>query len=244
MMRRVLIVIFFMLMGIAAQAQVDRSEIRSGNRRYGKGDYRAAAVEYMRALDKDSTSFAGNYNLASVHYRLGAFDSAKESLEKLKDFAPESSHGADYYFNLGDVNIARKDWQGAVDALKQCLLLDPGNIDAKENYIYAKKHLENQQNQQQQQQQNQDQNQDQQNQDQNQDQQNQDQDKDQDKDQNKDQDKDQNGQQPKQQPAEAKVSPQQAQQMLQAIQAKEKNTQEKVEKAKAAVGVKKNEKNW
>ena len=150
MMRRVLIVIFFMLMGIAAQAQVDRSEIRSGNRRYGKGDYRAAAVEYMRALDKDSTSFAGNYNLASVHYRLGAFDSAKESLEKLKDFAPESSHGADYYFNLGDVNIARKDWQGAVDALKQCLLLDPGNIDAKENYIYAKKHLENQQNQQQQ----------------------------------------------------------------------------------------------
>lgn len=235
MMRRVLIVIFFMLMGLAAQAQVDRSEIRSGNRRYGKGDYRAAAVEYMRALDKDSTSFAGNYNLASVHYRLGAFDSAKESLEKLKDFAPESSHGADYYFNLGDVNIARKDWQGAVDALKQCLLLDPGNIDAKENYIYAKKHLENQQNQQQQQ-----------NQDQNQDQQNQDQNKDQDKDQNKDQnkDQDQNGQQPKQQPAEAKVSPQQAQQMLQAIQAKEKNTQEKVEKAKAAVGVKKNEKNW
>ena len=232
-MRRVLIVIFFMLMGIAAQAQVDRSEIRSGNRRYGKGDYRAAAVEYMRALDKDSTSFAGNYNLASVHYRLGAFDSAKESLEKLKDFAPESSHGADYYFNLGDVNIARKDWQGAVDALKQCLLLDPGNIDAKENYIYAKKHLENQQNQQQQQRQNQDHNQDQ-NPDLNQDHQNQDQNKDQ----------DQNGQQPKQQPAEAKVSPQQAQQMLQAIQAKEKNTQEKVEKAKAAVGVKKNEKNW
>ena len=42
-----------------------------------------------------------------------------------------------------------------------------------------------------------------------------------------------------------KVSPQQAQQMLQAIQAKEKKTQEKVDKEKAAaVGKKKNEKNW
>ncbi len=237
-MRGKLLIIFcLMLTALTAAAQVDRSEVRSGNRRFKKGDFRAAAVEYMRALDKDSTSFAGNYNLASVHYRLGSYDSAAESLGKLKEVAGDSEHGADYYFNLGDVAIAKKDWQGAVDALKQCLILDPGSIEAKENYIYAKKHLENNQNggggqndqNQDQQDQNKDQNQDQQNQDQNQD--------------NKDQNKDQNQQ--GQQPMPVKVSPQQAQQMLQAIQAKEKKTQEKVDKEKAeAVGVKKKEKNW
>ena len=238
-----MIVFCLMLTALTAAAQVDRSEVRSGNRRFKKGDFRAAAVEYMRALDKDSTSFAANYNLASVHYRLGSYDSAAESLGKLKEVAGENEHGADYYFNLGDVAIAKKDWQGAVDALKQCLILDPGSIEAKENYIYAKKHLENNggggggQNDQ-----NQDQNQDQQNQDQNQDQQNQDQNQD-NQDQNKDQNKDQNQQ--GQQPVPVKVSPQQAQQMLQAIQAKEKKTQEKVDKEKAAaVGKKKNEKNW
>ena len=238
-----MIVFCLMLTALTAAAQVDRSEVRSGNRRFKKGDFRAAAVEYMRALDKDSTSFAANYNLASVHYRLGSYDSAAESLGKLKEVASENEHGADYYFNLGDVAIAKKDWQGAVDALKQCLILDPGSIEAKENYIYAKKHLENNggggggQNDQ-----NQDQNQDQQNQDQNQDQQNQDQNQD-NQDQNKDQNKDQNQQ--GQQPVPVKVSPQQAQQMLQAIQAKEKKTQEKVDKEKAAaVGKKKNEKNW
>lgn len=233
-----MIICCLMLSALTAAAQVDRSEVRSGNRRFKKGDFRAAAVEYMRALDKDSTSFAGNYNLASVHYRLGSYDSAAESLGKLKEVAGESRYGADYYYNLGDVAVAKKDWQGAVDAFKQCLILDPGSIEAKENYIYAKKHLENnngggQNDQNQNKNQNKDQNQDQ----------NQDQNKDQDKDQNKD-NKDQQGQQPQPQPQPVKVSPQQAQQMLQAIQAKEKNTQEKVEKAKAAVGVRKNEKNW
>ncbi|MBQ9184695.1 MAG: tetratricopeptide repeat protein [Bacteroidales bacterium] len=237
-MRRKLLIFFcLMLTALAASAQVDRSEVRSGNRRFKKGDFRNAAVEYMKALDKDSTSFAGNYNLASVHYRLGDFASAGESLDHLKDAAPESEYAADYYFNRGDVAIAKKDWQGAVDAFKECLLRDPGSIEAKENYIYAKKHLENNQNGggggEGQNDQNQDQDEDQnkdQNEDQNQDQQNQNQ--------------NQNQEQQNQQPQPQKVSPQQAQQMLQAIQAKEKKTQEKVEKAKAAVGVKKNEKNW
>ena len=239
MMRKLFLIFGLMLLCGAAWGQVDRKEIRSGNRRFGKGDFRAAAVEYMRALDKDSTSFAGNYNLANVHYRLGAFDSAAEALSKLKDAADGSEYGADYYFNLGDVAIAKKDWQGAVDAFRKCLLIEPGSIEAKENYIYAKKHLENNQNggggegQDNQQQDNQDDNQQQDNK----------------QDDNDSQDKPQDGQQgqepqPRPVPAEVKVSPQQAQQMLQAIQEKEKKTQDKVEKAKAAVGERNNEKNW
>lgn len=213
---------------VQAFAQIDRAEVRSGNRKFAKGNFRDAAVEYMRALDKDSTSFAANYNLASVHYRLGDYESATEALGHIKDFAPESGHCSDYYFNLGDAAIARKQWQEAVDAFKQCLIADPGNLEAKENYIYAKKHLENQD----QSQQNQNQNQDSQdNQDQNQDNQ----------DNNQNQDQNQN-QQP--QAAQVNVSPEQARQMLQAMQDKERKTQEKVEKAKAAVGVKQNDKNW
>lgn len=231
-MRRGLIIVLLMVFSLAqAFAQVDRAEVRSGNRKFAKGNFRDAAVEYMRGLDKDSTSFASNYNLASVHYRLGDYESATEALGHIKDFAQESEHCSDYYFNLGDAAIARKQWQEAVDAFKQCLIADPGNLEAKENYIYAKKHLENQA--QSQQNQNQDQNQDQDNQDQNQDNQNQNQDQNQDQNQN---------QQP--QAAQVNVSPEQARQMLQAMQDKEKKTQEKVEKAKAAVGVKQNDKNW
>ena len=131
--------------------------------------------------------------------------------------------------------LQKKDYAAAVEAFKQALLRRPDDLDAKENYIYAKKMLENQQNQDQ----NQDQNQ-QQNQDQNQDQQNQDQNQDQ---QNQNQNQDQQQQQP--QPQEQQISPQQARQMLQAIQAKEKETQDKVNKEKAAVlKSRQKDKNW
>ena len=241
-MRKLLIITILSLsLPALVFAQVDRKQIRSGNRKFDKNDYRGSAVEYMRALDADSLSVAGNYNLASAHYRLGEYDSAAERLGKLKDVIAGSEYESDYYFNLGDAAIAKKDWQGAVDAFKKCLRADPGNLEAKENYIYAKKHLDNQQNggDGQQNQQNQQDNQKDQkdNQDQK-DQQNQDK---QDNQQNKPDQQNQN-QQPQQ--AEVKVSPQQAQQMLQAIQAKEKKTQEKVEKEKAAAAGRDREKNW
>ena len=225
--------------GTAASAQADRREVRQGNRQFRKENWREADVDYRRALLKDSTSFAANYNLANTLYRQAAYDEAGKSLERLKEAAPASAHAADYYYNSGDVALQKKDYAAAVEAFKQSLLRHPDDLDAKENYIYAKKMLENQQNQNQDQDQNQDQNQDQQNQDQNQDQQNQ-QDQNQDQNQNQDQ---QQQQQP--QPQEQQISPQQARQMLQAIQAKEKETQDKVNKEKAAVlKSRQKDKNW
>ena len=235
-------------------AQIDRREVRKGNREFKKENYKEADIEYRKALVKDSLSMAANYNLAGNLFRQEDLEQASKVLDRIKEVAPSSEYAADYYYNAGDVAIASKDWQAAVDALKQSLLRNPGDLDAKENYIYAKKMLENQQ--QQQQNQNQDQNQDQNQQDQNKDQ-NQDQNKDQNQDnqdqnqdqqdQNKDQDqqdqnKNQNQQQQGQQP---KITPQAAQQMLQAIQAKEKETQDKVNKEKAkALNSRQKEKNW
>ena len=217
-----------------ASAQIDRREVRKGNRQFKKENYREADIEYRKALVKDSLSMAANYNLANNLFRQNDLDQATKVMDRIKDVAPASDYAADYYYNVGDVAIGKKDWQAAVDALKQSLLRNPGDLEAKENYIYAKKMLENQQNQQNQQNQYQDQNQDQN--------QNQDQDKNQNNDNDQQNDQNQNQQQQGQQP---KITPQAAQQMLQAIQAKEKETQEKVNKEKAkALNSRQKEKNW
>ena len=214
-----------------ASAQIDRREVRKGNRQFKKENYREADIEYRKALVKDSLSMAANYNLANNLFRQNDLDQATKVMDRIKDVAPASDYAADYYYNVGDVAIGKKDWQAAVDALKQSLLRNPGDLEAKENYIYAKKMLENQQNQQNQQDQNQDQNQD----------------KNQNKNQNNDNDQqnDQNQNQQQQQGQQPKITPQAAQQMLQAIQAKEKETQEKVNKEKAkALNSRQKEKNW
>ena len=257
----VLICIASLLVSVDAAGQVDKKDVRRGNRDFRKENFREAEIDYRKALVKDSMSVAANYNLANTLYREGDFAQAQQTLERVKDVAPMSAASADYYFNLGDAALQQKDYQKAVEAFGESLIRRPEDLQAKENFIYAKKMLQNQQ--QNQQNQNNDQNQDNQdqNQDQNQDNQNnQDQNDDQNKDQNDDQDKnddqnkddqqnqDQNGgQDQKEQPQgqQPKITPQAAQQMLQAIQAKEKETQDKVNKQKAeALKSRQKEKNW
>ena len=214
------IVMCVLLSGASLFAQEDKKDVRRGNKDYRKSNFKEAEIDYRKALLKDSTSFAATYDLANALYSQKDYEGAANTLEKLSKSAPESQYADRYYFNKGNVSLQKKDYKTAVDDFKQALLRDPGDLQAKESYIYAKKMLENQENggegesNKDQQNQNQQQNQDQQ--------QNQ---------------QPSDGQQDKQegegQAQQQQISVQQAQQILKAIQAKEKETQEKVEKAKA-----------
>jgi len=244
-------VLLLVATAVDVSAQVDKKDVRRGNRDFRKENYREAEIDYRKALVKDSLSVAANYNLANTLYREGDYAQAQQALDRVKDVAPMSASASDYFFNLGDVALQQKDYQTAVEAFAKSLVIRPDDLQAKENYIYAKKMLQNQQ--QNQQNQNNDQNQDNQdNQNQNQ---NNDQDQNDDQNQNKDQNKDnqnddqnkdqKNDDQQPQQGQQPKITPQAAQQMLQAIQAKEKETQDKVNKQKAeALKSRQKEKNW
>ena len=208
------IVMCVLLSGASLFAQEDKKDVRRGNKDYRKSNFKEAEIDYRKALLKDSTSFAETYDLANALYSQKDYEGAANTLEKLSNSAPESQYADRYYFNKGNVSLQKKDYKTAVDDFKQALLRDPGDLQAKESYIYAKKMLENQKNGGEG-----ESNKDQQNQDQQQNQQPSD------------------GQQDKQegegQEQQQQISVQQAQQILKAIQAKEKETQEKVEKAKA-----------
>ena len=228
-------------------AQTDRKEVRAGNRQYKKGNWQNAEIEYRKAQAKDSTSFAAGYNLAGALYREGNFDEAAKTLDRLKEIAPASGRAADYFYNQGNVAVQKKDWEAAVEAYKQSILLNPEDLEAKENYAYAKQMLKDEEQQggggdNQQDQDNKDQ--DNKDQDNNQDNSGQNQNQNDNPDQNQG-DRPDPQQDPQQGEGDAKISPQQAQQMLKAIQAREKKTQDKVNKEKAALlKSRQKEKNW
>lgn len=220
-MRKLVLMILLTMASISVWGQ--KADLRKGNREFRKGEYGEADISYRKGLLKDTSSVAAKYNLANNLYRQENYDEAAKMLDGIEN--PDAAA----CFNRGDVAIAKEDWKTAVDSFKECLLQDPGDLKAKENYIYARNKLMEQQ--QQEQQQNQDQNQD-----------NQDQNKDQDQNQDQQQDQDKQDQQQQQQ---QELSAQQAQQLLQAIQEKEKQTQEKVdEKKAAALKSRQKEKNW
>lgn len=274
-MKRTLIYVMMSLVlamaGLAeTSAQEYRRENRRGNRAFAKGDFDKAIGHYEKSLAKDTVNTLPLiYNMAYVLHsdrRDSTKNALKDSLairhlDKIAEKVKGTEYEYDYHFTKGVIAIDMKDWQKAVDEFKQCLLMDPEDMDARENYIYAKEHLQkddggsgggggqDQQQEQNEEQQDQegDQNKDRQ------DQQNQDGDQqEQNNDQNQQDQQDQDGQDEKgdqgdqqSQPQEPKISQQAAQQILQAMQAKERETQEKVEKKKAAaMRSKQKEKNW
>ena len=243
-MKRLMILILALVSAVTVSAQTDRKEVRAGNKAFRKGDFRKSEIDYRRAVLKDSLSVAAQYNLASSLYRQDDYEGAQKALSSIAETGSgieAAGTKADFYFNQGDVALAQKDYASAVKSFRQSLLLRPNDMDAKENYIYAKEMLrqsqDNQGGQDGDNSQNQDDQNNQDNQDNNQQQNN-----------NNQQQNNQNQQNPQDQnnaAAEGNISRQQARQMLNAIQAKEKETQDKVKKEKAEMlKSRQKEKNW
>lgn len=237
-MKRLMILILALASAVTVSAQTDRKEVRAGNRAFRKGDFRKSEIDYRKAVLKDSLSVAAQYNLASSLYRQDDYEGAQKALSSIAETvsAVETvGTKADFYFNQGDVALAKKDYASAVKSFRQSLLLRPDDMDAKENYIYAKEMLRQSQDNQGGQDGDNNQNQDDQNNNQQQNNDNQ-------------QQNNQNQQTPQDQnnaAAEGNISRQQARQMLNAIQAKEKETQDKVKKEKAEMlKSRQKEKNW
>ena len=182
------------------------------------------------------------------------------------DSLQTAENRAEAFYNLGNAQFVQQKLQEALQSYRRSLVLNPNDMEAKYNYALTKKLLEqnqqNDQNQQNQDNQNNQNNQDNQNQnqpqnqpqggddnqnknDQNNDNQNQNQDQNKDNQQgggDQNEDKKEQPQQPKQ-PPKSGMSEEQQQQLLNAIQAQEDKTQDKLdEKAKGVII--KGKKNW
>ncbi|MFI3320582.1 MAG: tetratricopeptide repeat protein [Rikenellaceae bacterium] len=252
-MKRIVSLMFFVLVSLVAtvataQNLPERGEVRKGNRAFEAGDFVKAAECYAKAAAYAPQSFEANYNYSNGLQKSEEFAKSEEVMAKIvADTLLSRADRADGFFNLGNSQFHQQKYKEALESYKSSMRLNPTDTTAKYNYAYTKRLLEDQQNQQDQDQ-NQDQNEDNkdQNQDQNQDKGDQDQDQqdkgDQDQDQG-DQDQDQNQDQGEQE-QEGGMSDQAQQQILDAIQAQEDKTQDKLQKEKGRGILVPGGKNW
>ncbi|MBQ7310520.1 MAG: tetratricopeptide repeat protein [Alistipes sp.] len=222
----------------------ERRLVRKGNRQYERKDYDSSIDNYSRALRHDPTSFEAKFNTANVQFRKAFVDSlqmdvkmlekAEKSLRKLaQDSTRTDIERADVAYNLGNSLFAQQKFKEALTCYRDAMRLNPEDKEAKYNYALTKEMLKQQQQQQQQQQdQNQDQNQDNQD---KQDQENQQDKQDQQNKEDKQDQQDKEDKQNQQQPNEQQISEQEQQAMLEAIQAQEDKTQEKLKEKQGVV---------
>lgn len=246
--------VFLIMLGIPAflpaVAQQERKFIREGNELFEKQDFEKAEVEYRKAADKKADSFEAAFNMADALYKQKKYDEALQQFSALAKEEKNKERLGEIFHNIGNTLLAMEKTDESIEAYKESLRNRPDAEETKYNLEFARYQQQQQQNEDQnkddQNQDNQDQNkdqnkeQDQQNkdqkdQDQQKDQQNKDQ-QDQQKDQNKDQQKDgqnKDQQDQQQQPQQGKISKEDAERLLEALQNDEKNVQEKVQKQKA-----------
>ena len=259
----VLIVALVLGAGVAcAQQFPERRHVREGNSLYERQRFADAERSYRKALQKDSLSVEGAFNLGDTHYATGNFAAAEEQFRKVAERTEGVSdkQKADAYYNLGNAQFQQQKLQEALESYKQSLRLDPANLESKFNYVYTKELLkqqeqQNNQDQQQNNQQNNDQQQNQNDQQQQQDNNQQQQPEDNKGDNGQQNDKEQQqpeqpeGEKPKpSEGAEQGEQPQagpskESEQVLNAVQAAEDKTRDKVEGEKV-VGVARSGKNW
>lgn len=241
-----------------AQKMPERGWTRWGNIMHHFKSYPHSVEAYEKALKQNPDLFEAQYNLASAMIETQRYDAAEKILSALAlDTLRTEKERRDVLYNLGNAQFAQQKFDKALESYRNVMRMNPDDEDAKFNYAYTKLMQQQQQQQQQQQEQNQEQNQDQQQQqNQNQDnkeqgqndqnQNNQDQNKEEkDNPQNKEnspQNQDKQNQQQQNRPQQNGISPEQQEAMLQAIQAEEDKTQDKLKEQ--AGGYIYNSKNW
>ena len=225
--------------------QEEREYIRKGNRLYKKGEFAGSEGMYRRAEEQTGSGHDAIFNLGDALYRQNRFSEATAEFSRAaKAGETDSLKRADGLYNLGNSLLKEQKFKESIDAYISSLKLNPDNMQAKYNLAYAQDQLKKQEEQQQ------DQNQDGQNKDQ-QDKQDQNKDQEQKEKENEDQQQDQNKEQEQkenqdqqQQQQQSAISREDAKRLLDALAANEKETQEKVQRDKAAKAKVRVIKNW
>lgn len=254
---------------VSAQYHQERKLVREGNSNFERKNYNTSYNRYNEALEHDATNYEALYNRANAYHHLRKSNPQDSTLTAEVAFSNYEAIAADTLLsktqraevlrNLGESLFSEQKYEAALNAFRESLLLNPADKETKYDYVLTKRIVDQKRSQPQQSQnqdnQNNNDNQNQDNQDNQQNQDNQNQDNQDDQQQNSEgeqpqqNEEQQNGQEPEENEEEGGAEPQpkelnaDQERMLNAIQAEEDKTQEKLKEGEKALIIP-GKKNW
>lgn len=246
--------------------EASREITRQANDELAADDFVDAEANYRRAISKSDANAVAPYNLGNAYYEKESFGEAVGRYKEAGARTDTKAQKHKAFHNIGNVFMRLEEYEKAVEAYKEALRNNPTDEETRYNLALAKEMLKKQQDEQQQnqeQQEDQEQEQDkeqeqEQNQDNNEQQgDNQDQQDQQGEDDQKEEnekgegdrkeEQDRKPEDSKEQPEKPRpnqLSPQQIQNLLQAMENEEKKVKEKIDAQKVKGAPVKTEKDW
>jgi Ca-activated chloride channel family protein len=210
------------LLPIASLGQTETELNKKATEAYKKEEYEKAANLYKQAAEKMPKNSTTQYNLGNAMYKKTKVDEAVAAYDKAIANTTDATLKSKSFYNKGVVLQNSKNLQGCVDAYKNALKLNPNDDDARQNLQKALQQLKEKQEKENKKK-------------------NKPKEDENKKEKEKPKNEDEKNDQPKPQPS--KISKQDAEEKLKALQQQEKNLQDKLKKVNAA-SPNKPEKDW
>ncbi len=107
-----------------------------------KGDFASAEAKYRKVIGSDPKNTEAKYNLGNLYYRMGKNQEAQKRYIQAIETAQSKSDKHKMYHNLGNVFMNEKQYRPAVEAYKNALRNNPTDDETRYNLALAKKMLE------------------------------------------------------------------------------------------------------
>jgi Ca-activated chloride channel family protein len=219
----------------------EKTDTRNGNKQFDKDDYTDAEASYKKALDKKNNMPEATFNLGDAIYKQKRYDEAAKQFQLSSQTNPDPIVKAKALHNLGNTYLEQRKWEDAVNSYKGALKLNPKDNDTKYNLAYANSMIVKEKNEQKNKKQDKKDKKDQKKDDQkNQDNKNQ-------KPDSKQNDQQGKNDQQKQQPkpgGQPKLTKEEAEKLLQALQNEEQKTNQKMQQKQVRPSNVKVQKDW
>lgn len=253
--------------GQAEALEKSREITWEANRELEEDRFVNAEAKYRRAISRSNENSVAPYNLGNALYNRESYTEAFGRFKQAGETAPDKSGKHNAFHNMGNVFMKNKEYEKAVEAYKEALRNNPTDEETRYNLALAKEMLKKQQNEdknnedqkdEDKKEENKDQKDEGDKEDENKDKQKQDQQKDQgdqgdeEKEENKQEEGDDKQEQQQQSPEQGEsqpprpnqLSPQQIQNLLEAMQNEERKVQEKLDAQKVKGVPTKSKKDW
>tara|TARA_R110002051_G_scaffold324988_1_gene425011 strand:- start:17469 stop:18308 length:840 start_codon:yes stop_codon:yes gene_type:complete len=125
--------------------QASKNYTWEANKALAEKDFVNAEAEYRKAISKSSENAAAPYNLGNAYYTKETFGEAFSRFKQAGEVATSKEDKHKAYHNMGNVFMKEKQYEKAVEGYKQALRNDPTDEETRYNLALAQEMLKKQQ---------------------------------------------------------------------------------------------------
>ena len=127
---------------VQAQEGAVTNHIYEGNSKVKEEAFSEAEKAYRKALSIAPEKATALYNLGNTHFLDAQYEEASQRFFQTQKFASTKEDKHKAFHNMGNVFMKKKDYQKAVEAYKNALRNNPSDEETRYNYALAKELLE------------------------------------------------------------------------------------------------------